>query len=410
MSPGPLPTQIEPALCRPVVTEQFRGLHLRSAFQPIVSLSHRRIVGHEALLRAATTAGEAITPPVVFGMADDIRETVMLDRLCRSLHVRNFVTAAAPKTWLFLNVSPKVVVEGRQYGAFFAQMLADRRLPSHRVVVEVLEDMVRDESDLVVAVEYYRSIGCLVAIDDFGAGHSNFHRIWNLKPDIVKLDLRVIRDAAVNPRAMQMMKNMVSMLHEAGCLVLVEGIENVHQALAAMDADADFAQGYYFGRPDAVSAPSDMSSVLEPLCRAFHQETRTRVSGTNARYIRYREPFVYAVACLRAGEPLEDACVHLISQPEFRRAYLLDADGFQIGVNVEHPGTCDPRFGPLADANGANWFRRSYFRKAIDRPDDLQQTRPYLSVTDAQMCVTLSMAFERHGQRLVLCCDLNLNP
>jgi hypothetical protein len=207
---------------------------------------------------------------------------------------------------------------------------------------------------------------------------------------------------------MQMMRNMVSMLHEAGCLVLVEGIENADQALAAMDADADFAQGYYFGRPDAIPASPDMASMLEPLCCAFHQEARARVSGTNERYVRYREPFTHAVASLRAGERLESACVKLISQPGFRRAYLLDADGFQIGTNIEDPGPRDLRFGPLADANGANWFRRPYFRKAIDRPDDLQQTRPYLSVTDARMCLTFSIAFEKHGQRLVLCCDLDL--
>ena len=388
---------------------RFRDLKLGSAFQPIISLSHRRVVGHEALLRACTPEGKAVSPPAVFALAVDGRETVQLDRLCRTLHVRNYIADAPSETWLFLNVSAAVVVEGRQYGAFFEQMLAACGFSAHRIVVEILEGAVSDETRLAAAADYYRSLGCLVAIDDFGAGHSSFERIWRLRPDIVKLDRHIIATAVADARAMRMTNNMVSMLHEAGSLVLVEGVETTEQALAAMETDADFAQGYCLGRPAPVPVAPDPCGILEPLCHDFHRRVRTRSDAHSRVFVRFREPMTRVVAQLCTRESLRDASTELARETGFRRAYLLDENGFQIDSNIEDPRPRDPRYAPLVNARGANWFRRPYFRKAIARPGELQRTRPYLSITDACMCVTLSIAFKMNGERRVLCCDIEMS-
>ncbi len=389
---------------------RFHDLKLGSAFQPIISLSHRRVVGYEALLRAVDAAGAPVSPQYVFALPDSTRESVDLDRRCRALHLRHFRDAGAPDAWLFLNVSAQVVLEGRHYGAYFNQLLQAQQFPAHRVVVEILEGAVHDEAQLAAAAEYYRSIGCLVAIDDFGAGHSNFGRIWHIKPDIVKLDRSLIHAAAADARARRMIVNMVSTLHEAGSLVLIEGVETMDQALVAMETDADFVQGYFFGRPSSDPAAAGVCGVLEPLCMDFHRQARVRAQEQATTVARLREPVLQAVASLQTGLALDRACTPLARHAGFRRAYLLDSDGFQIGGNVEDPGPHDPRYAPLTDARGASWFRRPYFRKAIDRPGELQRTRPYLSITDARMCATLSISFDTSGERRVLCCDLEMPP
>lgn len=409
MSCPPLTVAPTPAVTGHAI-ESYRGYRLHSAFQPIVSLSHRRVVGYEALLRAAAPDGAPVVPPAVFSLPDNSRETVELDRLCRALHVRNFPAAEMPQTWLFLNIAPQVVVEGPQHGPFFERMLTEARFPPHRVVVEILEEHVSDETRLAIAADYYRSLGCLVAIDDFGAGHASFHRIWRIKPDIVKLDRHVVQAGAADARAGRMLQNMIAMLHEAGSQVVAEGVETLDQALAVMDTDVDFVQGYYFGRPTAMPTSSELGANLEPLCRAYRHQARERSHARLGRFAGFQQAFGRAVAALQAGETLEDACSTIVRQPGFLRAFLLDADGFQIGCNVEGRHPRDARFAPLADARGANWFRRPYFRKAIDRPGTLQHTRPYLSITDARLCVTLSIAFERDGQRVVLCGDLEQLP
>src|SRR2546428_6881687 len=118
-------------------------------------------------------------------------------------------------------------------------MLEENGLPAHRVAVELIETPFDDEKRLVAAVEHYRTIGCLVVIDDFGAGYSNFDRIWRLKPDIVKIDRDMTRRVAVEPLARRMFTGIVSLLHEAGAPVCVEGIENAPEPLCAADAEPD---------------------------------------------------------------------------------------------------------------------------------------------------------------------------
>jgi EAL domain-containing protein (putative c-di-GMP-specific phosphodiesterase class I) len=88
-------------------------------------------------------------------------------------------------------------------------------------------------------ISHFRQLGCLIAIDDFGAGHSNFDRIWDLQPDIVKIDRRLIQDAGHSRRVERILTGIVSLLHEAGSLVVVEGVETEDEALVAIAANAD---------------------------------------------------------------------------------------------------------------------------------------------------------------------------
>ena len=150
---------------------------------------------------------------------------------------------------LFLNLDPYVAVDGRRFGSFFAQMLESHAFPANRVAVELTELPLQAEDSLASAVDYYRELGCQIVIDDFGAGHSNFDRIWRLKPHIVKIDREMTRRVATEPVARRMFAGIVSVLHDAGALVCVEGIETEDQALCATEANADLLQGYYFARP-----------------------------------------------------------------------------------------------------------------------------------------------------------------
>ena len=155
-------------------------------FQPIFSLAHRRPVGYEGLIRGTDSNGKAYLATELLAKAPAGVPRMQLDRQCRALHVRNFRRLGDEESWLFLNVDPYIAVQGLRFGSF-AQMLEENGLPAHRVAVELIETPFDDEKRLVAAVEHYRTIGCLIVIDDFGAGYSNFDRIWRMRPDIVKI-------------------------------------------------------------------------------------------------------------------------------------------------------------------------------------------------------------------------------
>ena len=388
----------------------FTGLQLTTAFQPIYSVAHRRPVGHEALLRAFSPLGP-VAPQVVFDTIQAESEAIFLDRLCRNLHLRNFLSMADDTSWLFLNINPQVVVNGKRYGAYFADLLARYDFPAHRIVVEIVERAIGDETMLAEAVGYYKDLGCLVAIDDFGAGHSNFDRIWRIRPNIVKIDRTIIVQAAASRRISRIMPNLVSLIHESGSLALIEGVETEDEALIALDSGIDFVQGYYFARPENRLAPADQANqTMIHLCAKFHEYSEKEVANYHRELDGYIDIFQEAARQIAVGIEPHLACAVILSQTKTERCFVLDQNGKQLGANIVSSANLiknDPRFRPVAKSEGAMWARRHYFRRAISQPGQVQVTRPYLSVARANMCITLSIAIQAGDDPMVLCCDLD---
>jgi hypothetical protein len=288
--------------------------------------------------------------------------------------------------------------------------LATSGLPPQRIVIELLEEQVKDEVRLREAVQLFRSQGFLIALDDFGAGHSNFDRIWTLQPEIVKLDRSIVAQAGGNHRVRRMMPVMISLFHEAGSLVLMEGIETASEALIAMDADADFVQGYFFGRP-APQAPEGKANrvLFDNLWQDFHDVTLPEVNAVRTEIAPYRNAIGYSASLVESGMPFERAVLGFLELPGAERCYLLDREGRQIGENIRSaalPQAGDLRFRPLLQSRGANWSRRFYFRRALEQPGRVQVTRPYLSVAGASQCVTVSIGSLIDGEMRVLCGDI----
>jgi EAL domain-containing protein (putative c-di-GMP-specific phosphodiesterase class I) len=225
------------------------GFRLSSQFQPIFSTAERRPIGYEALIRASRADGLAVEPADLLSNVPEGAARSSLDRQCRRLHVERFVRLGDDQGRLFLNLDPHLVVEGARFGAFFAEALESYGLPADRVAVELTESPLAGEERLFAATEFYRELGCLIVVDDFGAGQSNFDRVWRLKPDIVKIDREMTRRLSTNVVARRMLGGIVSVLQDGGAAVCVEGIETEDQALCAIDAGADLLQGFYFARP-----------------------------------------------------------------------------------------------------------------------------------------------------------------
>lgn len=393
------------------VTAQFRDFSIASAFQPIFSLSHRSPVGYEALCRARAPDDTPVSPLALFGQVQDESDNVLLDRLCRAVHVQNFARFS-DKSWLFLNVNPQVTVLGKSYGSFFQQMLEHNNIPASQVVIEILEKSIYDESILSAAVNYYKKLGCLVAIDDFGASHSNFDRIWNIQPDIVKFDRSIVVQAENNRVVRKALPNMVSLIQELGCIALMEGVETEKQALIAMDSNVDLVQGYYFGYPrDHLVDAHEQDTTLAQLC---DQHTEFSASARSRYKARMDEPlaeFKSVLQTLKSGVlEYERVCCRLLTLPNVMRMYFLNEAGYQIGKNIVHaqrPDVDDPRYRPLVEATDANWSRRYYFRQAMLNPEETQISRPYRSITGKSQCVTLSALIDTPSGKLVACLDLD---
>lgn len=229
----------------------FDELRLHSAFQPLLRAATMRPVAYEALLRARESSGEAISPALAFAYPATSDDIVYFDRLCRMVHVVNFVRQAAPRECLFLNVDGRqlMTVDGGTHGSAFETLLTYCGLKPAQVVLEIVESRIDDLDRLVEAVSDYQSRGYRVAIDDFGCQDSNFDRLWLLSPDYVKLDRNLIAQSMINPRAKLILPKLVEIIHDLGAQVVGEGIETEDQHAMAVDSAVDLLQGFFYARP-----------------------------------------------------------------------------------------------------------------------------------------------------------------
>jgi EAL domain-containing protein (putative c-di-GMP-specific phosphodiesterase class I) len=392
------------------VQTHFQDYRLNSAFQPIFGLGHRRAVGFEALIRARSPHNEPASPAVLFQKAKELSQTQTLDRICQQLHIHHFAQYAPDDRWLFLNVDTETITSKSYRDGFLAQSMAAEQLPFHQLVVEITEGAIRDKAVLIDAVEHFRGLGALVALDDFGTGYSNFDRIWRLAPDIIKLDRSIVVESAQHGgrKLRRMLPNLVSMMHEAGIMVLAEGVETKDQGLMALDADIDFVQGFYFGRPlGQINESTAKLPGLEQLTADFADTAVDQDCRDRQLLAPYIDMFRASAEAIEQGCDIDLSCRALLDMPRTERCYLLDARGEELAylpAPIERRGK-DARCRPIADTAGAAWFRRPYFRAALYDRRRVKTSRPFLSATDMSMCITLSIAGGGDDCR-VLCCDI----
>lgn len=390
------------------VDAPFDSLTLTSHFQPILSVAQRKVVGYEGLLLAHNASGQTIRPETLFGMAADPAENLYLDLLSRALHLRNFPALGAPGL-LFINVLPEAAEDDPRVEHALRKLLAHYDTPAANVVIEILETGVADEGRLRNTVQLFKQLGCQVALDDFGAGHSNFERICALEPDIVKIDRSVMQAAARDRNEQRDLNNVVRMIHECGAAAVIEGVEERRDALIALETDADYLQGFHFARPgralfDAAAAGGAFGSLLH----LYESDADLKQVGAAAEVREYAWLLENMAAAMEREAGFDLAAEALLDNPNAVRAYLLGADGKRENhaFNLRSANTAQTQ--EPWRPSGRGWQLRHLIDSALAQPAQVHVNRSNLPVDGQQRCVTVTRALNLKNERLVLCADLLL--
>ena len=244
---------------------QWEGASLTTHFQPIYCVRRAACLGFEALVRVSDESGAMVSPEELFARVPE-RSRSLLDWTCRALHLRNYATVDPGDRTLFINIHPEAAVRDARRGREFAELIRYYGLVPKRVCVEILEAPCSSEKRLRDAIDVYRDLGASIAMDDFGVGCSNFDRVVALCPDVVKIDRSILVGAVGNDKAQRMIPGIIGLLHEFHCKVAVEGIESKAAALLAIEAKADYLQGYFFASPQSrLTKEFDGTALLDKL-------------------------------------------------------------------------------------------------------------------------------------------------
>jgi EAL domain-containing protein (putative c-di-GMP-specific phosphodiesterase class I) len=209
-------------------------------FQPVWNLEERRVTGYECLTRFNPTPYR--TPDKWFNFAHDVG-------VGNELEIATIKGAMAQLSELRgdlligLNISPTTLM-----CAQFSDVM--EQIDPSRVVLEITEHQpIEDIDALLNVVAPYRMAGLQLAIDDVGARYAGMQMIVGIKPDIMKLDMSLIRDIDAEPAKRALARAMVSLASELGAKVVAEGIETQQELRTVMELGIERGQGYLLGRP-----------------------------------------------------------------------------------------------------------------------------------------------------------------
>ncbi len=221
---------------------------VHSLLQPIVDLASGSVVAYEALARGPVGT-DLERPDVLFAAAREQGRLAELDALCRRSALRAAVTAgvSAP-LGVFVNVEPEALDAAPLDDLLGICEAAPDGL---RVVLEITERALASRpAELLRTVQRVRSLGWAVALDDVGADEMSLAFMPLLRPEVVKLDLRLVQQRP-GPAVAQIMNAVGAYAERNGATVLAEGIEDDRHLAMARALGAQLGQGWLFGRPAA---------------------------------------------------------------------------------------------------------------------------------------------------------------
>jgi diguanylate cyclase (GGDEF)-like protein len=234
------------------------GLH--SLFQPIVSLSERRILGYEALSRGPSNS--VLHSPInLFAAARHAGRLSELEMACRTNACRAFSEQKLDAK-LFLNVSPESLLEPMHQSGRTLELLQHYGIAPSQVVIELTEQTPTDDFQLLhTALHHYRAMGFSIALDDLGAGYSSL-RLWSeLRPDYVKIDRHFIDGIHQDALKREFVGSILQIARASRAEVIAEGIELVEELAVLSDMGVDLVQGYLLCRPQE-TPPRDARNLL----------------------------------------------------------------------------------------------------------------------------------------------------
>lgn len=254
------------------------GRYLTPVFQPIVSLVDGKTYGYEALSRISKKEFE-MNIEEMFQTAFKYNKSWELETLCRGKALEHSIYMERGKK-LFLNVNCNIIYDNTFREGFTRAYLQKFGLNSNDIIFEITERVsILDTHAFTSAVDHYQKQNYGIAIDDVGAGYSGLNMIANARPNLIKLDMNMIRDVHKDETKQMLIKSLSEFGKNAGILVIAEGIETEAELDTLIGLGVGYGQGFFIGCPDPDF--KDISKEKADLIRSCQAKSYIRKNKTS---------------------------------------------------------------------------------------------------------------------------------
>lgn len=221
-----------------------------SYFQPIINNKTRVVEKYESLVRLVDENGNILSP---HAFLDISKKGNYYNKITHRVLENSFKILKQISTKISINLS-SLDIEKEETRNILFELLEEHKEDRHRVIFELLEDeSVKDFNVIKNFIKKVKSMGVLIAIDDFGAGYSNFERLLEFSPDILKIDGKLVKNIANDVYSKNIVETIVSFTKKQKIITIAEFVENEQIYNILSELGVDYSQGYYFGKPENIN-------------------------------------------------------------------------------------------------------------------------------------------------------------
>lgn len=378
-------------------------------FQPIYSLNTKKYIGLEALSRGLYN-GEIVSPYFLFEYAKKDGNVLTLDRVCREKAMRAFsAESSAPS--LFINFETSVLNGLTSGTGEIQRTAAENHISPQNIVIELNESRVKDSYNLMMFVDFYRSKGFLIALDNVSAGLDTLNRIMLINPDIIKIDRAIVSQIENNKYNQEVFRSIINTAKQIGAMTVAEGVETVDEVITCMILGVDYFQGFYFQKPEQFNYlfTNEARLRVEEAAQKLNISTKKNPTVVNMKIESYKRiiyELVNRLACMEHEDYNAELRDYVDEHGEIECAFLIDSKGFQITDTVMTPDT-EILEGYHPAVIGVNHDIKNYFYAIKEQIEDPFISGWYISNATGKSCKTISSKFyNKKGEMMVACVDL----
>ncbi|MFT5575387.1 MAG: EAL domain-containing protein (putative c-di-GMP-specific phosphodiesterase class I) [Bermanella sp.] len=377
--------------------------HFFPYYQPIVDVQSGEIGGYEVLARHKALDGSIVSAWPFF--SDDDISTKQKLEICRYVRAKALSTFSTlgGDAFLSLNISPALMDPTRDdSGGATISMLNQYNIAPGRVVAEILESPGERGAVQKISKRFHQA-GLQIAIDDFGAGHSHMERLFDLKPNYLKIDMHLLRLATRGGVRADYLQALRYVTERNSIHVVCEGVETEDEFMFAMDCGARYIQGFIFSPAVAKMAPVDTFRDHVTRLRKLYLKQRVERLARSAQHQVRVEAEIQTLQSLMQNDDVKSIHYGRLRELGVFRFFTCTPNGEQVSSNYNllNKLTVDRKY------YGYNWSTSLYFAELVamlevrEGDTHIIQSSVYMDRERQQLCRTYGIGLNNNLLLLV---------